>query len=70
MFKQGNRFRHYKGGEYEIISLTAIHTETKEVMVVYRDLSDPTKEWVRPYSMFFQLVDVGGGKVARFTIID
>ncbi len=31
-------YRHYKGGTYQVISL-ANHTETDEVMVVYKSLN-------------------------------
>lgn len=39
--KKGN-YRHYKGGEYKIIS-EAKHSGTKEEMVVYQDLKDEKK---------------------------
>ena len=31
------RYRHFKGGEYEVLGL-ATHSETEEPMVVYRPL--------------------------------
>ena len=34
----GERYKHYKGGTYEIISL-ATHTETNEKVVVYKSLN-------------------------------
>ena len=33
----GKRYKHYKGGTYEVITL-ATHTETNEAMVVYKSL--------------------------------
>lgn len=52
----GNRYRHFKGGEYEILSI-ATHTETGEELVIYRSLADKSKVWARPYEMFNSLVD-------------
>lgn len=52
----GSIFRHFKGGLYEIVDF-AKHTETGEVMVVYRSLNEPDKTWVRPADMFFSKVD-------------
>lgn len=52
----GSIFRHFKGGLYEIVDF-AKHTETGEVMVVYRSMNEPEKTWVRPADMFFSKVD-------------
>lgn len=35
---KGQRYRHYKGGEYTITGM-ATHTETKEGLVTYRDVN-------------------------------
>lgn len=48
--KPGEKWRHYKGGEYEIICMCN-HTETDEVLVIYRSESfggfhaRPFSEW-------------------------
>ena len=63
------RYRHYKGGEYEVIGV-ARHSETLEPMVVYRPLYNKTGLWVRPYAMFFERVDVNGRLQSRFTPAD
>ena len=60
------RYRHYKGGEYEVIG-TARHSETDERLVVYRCLSDNYSLWVRPLAMFVEQVIVEGREVPRFT---
>jgi len=60
------RYRHYKGGEYEVIG-TARHSETDELLVVYRCLYDNDSLWVRPLLMFEETVIVAGRKVPRFT---
>jgi len=60
------RYRHYKGGEYEVIG-TARHSETGELLVVYRCLYDNDSLWVRPLAMFMETVAVVGQEVPRFT---
>jgi hypothetical protein len=59
------RYRHYKGGEYELVGV-ARHSETLEVLVVYRPLYNATGLWVRPYAMFFESVEVDGRVQRRF----
>lgn len=54
------RYRHYKGGEYEVIGV-ARHSETHEPLVVYRPLYNDSGWWVRPHAMFFETVDLGDG---------
>ena len=60
------RYRHYKGGEYEVVSV-ARHSETNEPMVVYRPLYDDSGWWVRPHAMFFETVVIDGRVQPRFT---
>lgn len=62
------RYRHYKGGEYEVIGV-ARHSETHEAMVVYRPLYNATGWWVRPLAMFAEAVTVDGGSRPRFAFI-
>ena len=46
----GEKWQHYKGGQYEIVCMCN-HTETNEVLVVYKSLSfggfyaRPFSEW-------------------------
>ena len=69
MLKLG-RYKHYKGGEYEVIGVGR-HSETLEEVVVYKALYD-SKEfgknslWVRPKSMFESDVEVNGKIMKRF----
>jgi hypothetical protein len=42
------------------------HTETEEVLVVYRSLDDPELIWVRPLQMFTSEVERPGGPSPRF----
>ena len=62
------RYRHYKGGEYEVMGV-ARHSETLEPLVVYRPLYDESGWWVRPHAMFFGEVDVAGVRQPRFARI-
>lgn len=62
------KYRHYKGNEYQVISM-ATHSETMEPMVVYRALYGERGIWVRPASMWSEIVEVNGVQVERFTYI-
>ena len=61
-------YRHYKGNFYEVMGF-ASHSETLEDMVIYKALYGEMKTWVRPLSMWSELVDVEGGKVSRFSAV-
>jgi hypothetical protein len=63
------RYRHYKGGEYELIGV-AHHSETLEPMVVYRSLAGHGGWWVRPHALFFETVRVDGLPRPRFERLD
>ena len=60
------KYRHFKGGEYELL-FVATHSETLEPMVVYRALYDEGGCWVRPRSMWCEMVEHNGQRVRRFT---
>ncbi len=66
-FRPG-RYRHYKGKDYELLFL-ARHSETEELMVVYRALYGEGGLWVRPAAMWNETVTVDGRPVRRFTYI-
>ena len=59
------RYRHYKGGEYEVIGV-ARHSESHEPLVVYRPLYNATGWWVRPHAMFFETAEFDGHLQPRF----
>ena len=61
------RYRHYKGGEYEVVGVVR-HSETLEVLVLYRPIKHPAL-WVRPYEMFFEQVEHDGRLQPRFDFI-
>ena len=62
------RYRHFKGREYQVLG-TAIHSETLEEMVVYRPLYGEGRLWVRPASMWSELVERDGVVQPRFQLI-
>ena len=59
------RYRHYKGKEYTVLGV-ALHSETKEELVVYRQEYGEHGLWVRPKEMFLETVKVDGQDVPRF----
>lgn len=62
------RYRHFKGGEYELIG-TAKHSETLEPMVVYRALYGEGGLWVRPAAMWTEQVEREDYSGPRFVYI-
>jgi hypothetical protein len=63
------RYRHYKGNDYEVIAIVR-HSETMEVLVLYRALYGERGLWVRPYAMFTEDVLVDGRQVRRFARVE
>lgn len=66
---QPGKYRHFKGGEYEVL-FVAKHSETEEKMVVYRALYGEGNIWVRPASMWNETVERDGKTYLRFTKIE
>lgn len=62
------RYRHYKGGEYDVIAV-ARHSETLEPLVVYRPLYAQAGWWVRPHARFFETIEVQGAAAPRFSFM-
>ncbi|QSH39196.1 DUF1653 domain-containing protein [Candidatus Kaiserbacteria bacterium] len=64
------KYRHFKGGEYEVIGVGR-HSETLEELVFYRALYE-SKEfgkdalWARPLTLFTETVMHNGEEVLRF----
>ena len=63
------KYRHFKGGEYEILGV-ARHSETEEEMVVYRALYGDGGLWVRPAAMWNETVERDGKTYQRFIYIE
>lgn len=64
-------YRHFKGNLYEVIGI-ANHSETRELMVVYKPLYEHDGEefCVRPIEMFNDEVERDGYKGPRFKLIE
>ena len=52
----GKKYRHFKGHLYKVLHIVK-DSETLKDVIVYQDLSDSTKIWVRDYDMFISKVD-------------
>lgn len=62
----GGIYMHYKGMRVKVLSV-ALHSETKDPMVVYIHLEDG-QEWVRPLAMFCEDIILEGKKQPRFQL--
>lgn len=63
------RYRHFKGGEYQVLGV-ASHSETQEPMVVYRALYGERGLWVRPAAMWNEWVERDGYAGPRFIFVE
>ncbi len=52
------KYLHYKGNEYEVMGV-AKHSETEELLVVYRALYGERGLWIRPLEMFNGVLEDG-----------
>ncbi len=74
-YPKKGKYRHFKGGEYELLYI-ARHSETDEPMVVYRALYEggetPNNDgiWVRPLSMWTEMVTRDGKTFPRFSYVE
>ncbi len=63
------KYKHFKGGEYEVLGV-AKHSETLEEFAVYKHITGKREGekyfWVRPVKMFLEKVKIGNKKVQRF----
>lgn len=61
-------YKHFKGHIYKVIGI-AKHSETLEEQVVYVSISDDTDVWVRPATMFLDMVERDGKRFQRFEFL-
>jgi hypothetical protein len=64
---QPGKYRHYKGGEYEVVGVGRDES-TLEELVIYKALASGDL-WVRPLASFTESVEVDGQSKPRFTPI-
>ncbi len=60
------QYRHYKGGLYELVCEATLESDLS-TYIVYR--APDGSIWTRPESVFFELIEVDGTLVQRFTPI-
>ncbi len=60
----GERWQHYKGGIYEIITL-ANHSQTQEALVIYKSIPFGSV-YARPLSMWQDVCEIDGVEFPRF----
>ena len=58
-------YRHFKGNIYRVLHI-AKHSETLEDMVVYQAMYGEKGIWVRPKSMFEEVIERDGKTLRRF----
>ena len=64
----GKYYRHFKGNIYKVLNI-AKHSETLEDMVVYQAMYGKHDIWVRPATMFDEIIEREGKKIRRFELI-
>ena len=57
---------HYKNGKHYTVIDVVRHSETEECMVLYRAEYGNHGLWVRPLTMFMEMVNKNGEQVRRF----
>lgn len=63
----GTKWRHWKEGRVYIVLFVALHSETREELVIYKREGDDGQVWARPLSMW---VDEARPGVRRFVSIE
>lgn len=61
------KYRHYKGGIYEIVCEARLEADPGVIMIVYK--SEEGLIWTRPGDAFFEFVKYEGKDVPRFAPI-
>ena len=61
----GKYYRHFKGNIYKVLHI-AKHSETLEDIVVYQAMYGEKGIWVRPQTMFEEVIERDGRTFRRF----
>jgi hypothetical protein len=62
------RYRHFKGGIYELVCEAKLEADPSVTMIVYRAADGSI--WTRPSTVFFEMIEHNGERMQRFTAID
>ncbi|MCI2284487.1 DUF1653 domain-containing protein [Colwellia sp. MSW7] len=62
------KYQHFKGSYYQVLHI-ARHSETEEYFVVYHPFENKDDIWVRPLSMFNEIILRDGKNVQRFKYV-
>lgn len=62
---QLGRYRHYKGGEYEVVCIGRLEGDETKEMVVYKSV-EYGDVWIRPVAEFLDYVDTDSYSGPRF----
>jgi hypothetical protein len=62
-------YKHYKGNLYEVIDF-AKHSDTQEMMIVYRALHGNFQLYVREITVFAEQVEIDGTLQERFARVE
>lgn len=62
------KYRHYKGGIYEIVCEAHLESDPVVIMIVYQ--AEDGRIWTRPRTAFFEIVVFEGQAVQRFAPIN
>ncbi|MGF6299653.1 hypothetical protein OKW43_001986 [Paraburkholderia sp. WC7.3g] len=62
------RYRHYKGGIYELVCEATLESDQTVTMIVYKAANGTI--WTRPATVFFERVEHEGVEVPRFAPLD
>jgi len=61
-------YKHFKGNIYKVLD-TAKHSETLEEHVVYVSIDNEADLWIRPVSMFLEVIECDGKRFQRFEFL-
>ncbi len=61
-------YRHFKGGEYEVLGVGRLSEDNNKEMVIYKSIKTGYT-WLRPLEMFLENVERDSYKGPRFTFI-
>ncbi|MFA6015400.1 MAG: DUF1653 domain-containing protein [Gallionellaceae bacterium] len=62
------KYKHFKGGIYEVICEAKLESDPTMMMVIYKSADGAI--WARPRAIFFECVEHEGKTVQRFSPID